>query len=76
MAGFAAQMASAMVRSRRGRVSKHVQRAHKGAISAKISKLRHEGKPQEQAVATALSMAKAGRLTSGGGYRRVKRGGY
>lgn len=42
-------------------------------VSAKISKLRHEGKPQDQAVATALSMKRAGRLTPGGGYKRVKK---
>ena len=37
----------------------------------KISKLMHEGEPQEKAVATALSMKRAGRLTPEGGYRRV-----
>ena len=43
------------------------------AAGKKISKLRHEGKPQAQAVATAMSMKRAGRLTKRGGYRRVKR---
>ena len=44
-----------------------------GAVSAKISHLVHEGKPQKQAVAMALSMKRAGRLTKTGGYRRVGR---
>lgn len=34
----------------------------RAAISAKISKLVHEGKPQKQAVAIALSMARRGKL--------------
>jgi hypothetical protein len=42
-----------------------------GAVSKKISHLVHEGKPQKQAVAMALSMKRAGRLTKSGGYRRV-----
>lgn len=41
------------------------------AESAKISKLVREGVPQKQAVATALSMKRAGRLTPGGGYIRA-----
>ena len=45
----------------------------KSAESKKISKLMEEGKPQDQAVATALSMKRAGRLTKGGGYRRAGR---
>lgn len=52
-------------------------RAHKkqmrSAVSKKISKLVHEGKPQKQAVATALAMKRRGRLTKEGGYRRVHR---
>ena len=44
-----------------------------GAVSKKVSKLMHEGKPQKQAVAMALSMKRAHRLTPGGGYRRVGR---
>jgi hypothetical protein len=40
-------------------------------VSLKISKLRREGTPQRQAVAEALSMQRAGRLTASGGYRRV-----
>lgn len=72
--GFSTELASALVRSRSPqRVSKGVQRAQRSQISSKISKLRHEGKPQEQAVATALSMARAGRLGPRGGYRRVGR---
>lgn len=46
-----------------------------GRVSQKISRLVHEGKPQKQAVATALSMQRAGRITKGGGYRHVGRGG-
>jgi hypothetical protein len=44
-----------------------------GAVSKKIGHLVREGKPQKQAVATALSMKRAGRLTPGGGYKRVGR---
>ena len=44
-----------------------------GAVSKKVGKLMHEGKPQKQAVATALSMKRAHRLTPGGGYRRAGR---
>lgn len=43
----------------------------KDAVSSKISKLVREGKPQKQAVATALNMEREGRLTPGGGYKRV-----
>lgn len=42
-------------------------------VSAKIRKLMHEGKPQKQAVAMALSMERAGRLGPKGGYQRVRR---
>jgi hypothetical protein len=42
-------------------------------VSSKISLLRHEGVPQDQAVATALSMKRAGRLGPSGAYRHVKR---
>ena len=45
----------------------------KSPVSKKISKLRHEGKSQDQAVATALSMKRAGRLTKEGRYVRKKR---
>lgn len=44
-----------------------------GAVSKKISKLVHEGTPQVQAVAEALSMKRAGRLTKSGGYIRAKK---
>jgi hypothetical protein len=44
------------------------------AVSRKISKLRHEGVPERQAVAESLSMERAGKLTKGGGYRRSKKG--
>jgi hypothetical protein len=43
-------------------------------VSKKISKLVHEGTPQKQAVATALSMQRAGRITPEGDYRHVKKG--
>jgi len=45
-------------------------------VSAKIRRL-HETEPdmpQKQAVAMALSMERAGRLTPQGGYKRVKKG--
>ena len=42
-------------------------------VSKKIGKLVKEGVPQKQAVATAISMGKAGRITPEGGYRRVKK---
>ena len=42
-------------------------------VGKKIEILMGEGKPQKQAVATALSMQRAGRLTASGGYRRVKK---
>ena len=42
-------------------------------ISGKIKRLRGEGVPRSQAVATALNMERKGRLTKAGGYRRVKR---
>lgn len=40
------------------------------AVSKKIGVLVREGKPQKQAVAMALSMKRAGRLTKSGGYIR------
>jgi hypothetical protein len=43
----------------------------RSAQSEKISKLVREGYPQRQAVAISYSMKRAGRLTPGGGYRRV-----
>lgn len=42
-------------------------------VSKKIRKLRAEGTPQRQSVATALSMQRAERLGPRGGYRRVGR---
>lgn len=45
----------------------------KDRVSKKISKLRHEDVPERQAVAEALSMERAGRITPSGGYRHVSR---
>jgi len=44
--------------------------AKKSLVSQKISVLRHEGKPEKQAVAMAISMGKAHRLRQGGRYVR------
>jgi hypothetical protein len=49
------------------------KKRNKGLVSKKISVLRHEGVPQEQTVATAINMGKAGRITKSGGYRHVKK---
>jgi hypothetical protein len=68
VARFVRELGRALARRR---VSKSVQRAQRGRISAKISHLRAEGKPQAQAVATALNMARSGRLGPRGGYRRA-----
>jgi len=46
----------------------------KSLVSQKISVLRHEGKPQKQAVAMALSMGRAGRLRQGGVYVHKRNG--
>jgi hypothetical protein len=43
-------------------------------VSEKISVLRHEGEPQDKAVATALSMERAHRLKRGGKYIHKRRG--
>jgi hypothetical protein len=48
-------------------------RAKRSVVSKKISKLSHEGYPQKQAVAIALSMKREGRLTKSGGYKRKRR---
>jgi hypothetical protein len=37
-------------------------------VSEKIRVLRHEGEPEDKAVATALSMERSGRLKRGGKY--------
>ena len=42
-------------------------------VSKKISKLRHEGKEEDQAVAMAINMEKKHRLTESGGYKRKKK---
>lgn len=49
------------------------KKAKKYSESVKISKLVREGVPEDQAVAEALSMKRAGRLTKSGGYIRSKR---
>lgn len=43
----------------------------RSGVSRKISLLVREGKPQKVAVAEALSMQRAGRLSRTGEYRRV-----
>jgi len=48
-------------------------RSKRDAVSKKISKLVHEGKPAKQAVAIALAMKREGRLTKSGGYRRKEK---
>ena len=53
--------------------SKH-SRKNRPPESKKISKLVREGIPQNQAVAEALSMKRAGRLTNQGGYIRARQG--
>ena len=55
------------------RPKQFTNRVIRKAISTKVSKLRHEGTPPRQAVATALSMARAKRLGPRGGYRRAGR---
>jgi len=49
------------------------KRKSKSPVSKKISHLRHEGVPQDQAVAEALSMKRAHRLTKSGGYIRASK---
>lgn len=49
------------------------KRKHRTPVGKKISKLMHEGEPQKKAIAMAMSMKRAGRLTKSGGYRRVGR---
>jgi hypothetical protein len=58
------------------RVSAHAKKPKKknSRVSKKISYLVHEGTPQKQAVAEALSMERAGRLTDSGDYIRAKKG--
>lgn len=55
------------------RQEKNLEEGHNTGpgVGKKIAHLVHEGKPQKQAVAMALSMDRAGRLTPEGGYRRV-----
>ncbi len=60
----------AEIRKKRAVVSGKRRRLRDGRVGAKIRKLRHEGVSQEEAVATALSMRRSGRLGPQGGYRR------
>ena len=50
--------------------AKKKPKASREAVWVKIKHLRAEGKSQSQAVATALSTAREGRLGPKGGYRR------
>ena len=52
----------------------HAKRRKNRLVSEKIKVLRDEKVPQRQAVATALSMGRAGRLRPGGIYVHKKRG--
>jgi hypothetical protein len=49
-----------------------MKKRKQSSVSKKISYLRHEGVPQDQAVAEALSMKQAGRLTREGKYIRKR----
>jgi hypothetical protein len=50
-----------------------MKRKKRSAVSKKISTLRHEDVPEDQAVAMALNMKREGRLTKSGGYKRTGR---
>jgi hypothetical protein len=50
-----------------------MKRNSRELVSKKIKVLRHEGVSEKQAIATAISMGKAGRITKSGGYRHVKK---
>lgn len=54
-------------------MKKHRTRKPRSPEGKKISKLRHEGEPQDRAVAIALNMKRAHRLTPSGGYIRSKK---
>lgn len=54
-------------------MGRRVVRHSPARVGKKISHLIGEGKPRDQAVAMALSMERAGRITPSGGYRRVKK---
>lgn len=57
-------------------MGRHVERNSPARIGKKISLLVGEGTPQKQAVAEALSMDRAHRLTANGDYIRAKKGRY
>ena len=45
----------------------------KSRVGMKISKMRHEGVPQEESVGAAMGMDKEGRIGKRGGYRRGRK---
>jgi len=51
-----------------------IERHSPPRVGKKIAILEQEGKPPAQAIAMALSMERAHRLTESGGYKRVKKG--
>jgi len=60
-------------RTRRRRRGPALSPELQARVSRKIRLLRREGKPADVAAAIAYSMARAGRLTARGGYKRVRR---
>lgn len=56
--------------AKRTRTIRSKKRASNKRVGDKISKLRAEGKPQKQAIATAINMNSKGRLGPKGGYKR------
>lgn len=51
-----------------------MKKARQARVGKKIATLRREGIPRARAIATAMNMERRRRLTSAGGYRRVKGG--
>ena len=63
-----------MTPGRRNRVRAQRGPSHEDdRVGKKIAYLREEGVPRDQAIATAISMGRAGRLTRSGGYVRARR---
>ena len=54
-------------------MGREVVRHSPARVGKKIAILEHEGKPPAQAIAMALSMERAHRLTNEGGYKRVRK---